>query len=277
MRITKIIHQTISKKDRLEKAFIDNISAIRNLNPGWEHRLYDDKERADFIKEHYGTDMLNLYNRINPSYGPARADLFRYLLIHKIGGVYLDLKSTTTKPLSEVLRPDDAYILSHWDRDLHKGWGNHPRLGSVEEYQQWHIVSEPGHPFLDAVIRSVVRNIESYTTVKYGVGRRGVLLLTGPIPYTLAIESVKRFHPFRYADADELGLKYSIFESAQDKLAHVRHFQGRHYYTASEPIVSPALFDAHGELTPTWKEIERNAHCPCGSGKRYKHCHGAIA
>lgn len=276
MRITKIIHQTISTKDHLEKVFVDNISAIRNLNPGWEHRLYDDKERADFIKEHYGADMLNRYNRINPSYGPARADLFRYLLIHKIGGVYLDLKSTTTKPLSEVLRPDDAYILSHWDRDLHKGWGNHPGLGRVEEYQQWHIVSEPRHPFLDAVIRSVVRNIDSYTTVKYGVGKRGVLLLTGPIPYTLAIESVKGFHPFRYADADELGLKYSIFESAQDKLAHERLFQG-HYHTSSEPIVSPALFDAHGELTPTWKEIGRNAYCPCGSGKRYKHCHGAIS
>jgi len=103
-----MIHQTISTRDHLGKVFVDNISAIKNLNPGWEHRLYDDKECSDFIKEHYGTDMQNLYKRINPSYGPARADLFRYLLIYKIGGVYLDMKSTTTKPLSEVLRPDDV-------------------------------------------------------------------------------------------------------------------------------------------------------------------------
>ncbi len=26
----------------------------------------------------------------------------------------------------------------------------------------------------------------------------------------------------------------------------------------------------------TWGEIKRNESCPCGSGKRYKHCHGAL-
>ena len=27
----------------------------------------------------------------------------------------------------------------------------------------------------------------------------------------------------------------------------------------------------------TWGKVSRNALCPCGSGKKYKHCHGAIA
>jgi len=27
----------------------------------------------------------------------------------------------------------------------------------------------------------------------------------------------------------------------------------------------------------TWTSLSRNAPCPCGSGKKYKHCHGAIA
>jgi preprotein translocase subunit SecA len=26
----------------------------------------------------------------------------------------------------------------------------------------------------------------------------------------------------------------------------------------------------------TWGRVPRNAACPCGSGKKYKHCHGAI-
>lgn len=25
----------------------------------------------------------------------------------------------------------------------------------------------------------------------------------------------------------------------------------------------------------TWGKISRNAQCPCGSGKKYKHCHGS--
>ncbi|MFN3868260.1 MAG: SEC-C metal-binding domain-containing protein [Hyphomicrobiaceae bacterium] len=24
----------------------------------------------------------------------------------------------------------------------------------------------------------------------------------------------------------------------------------------------------------TWGRVSRNAPCPCGSGKKYKHCHG---
>jgi preprotein translocase subunit SecA len=27
----------------------------------------------------------------------------------------------------------------------------------------------------------------------------------------------------------------------------------------------------------TWGRVQRNAPCPCGSGKKYKHCHGAVA
>jgi preprotein translocase subunit SecA len=27
----------------------------------------------------------------------------------------------------------------------------------------------------------------------------------------------------------------------------------------------------------TWGKVQRNAQCPCGSGKKYKHCHGAYS
>jgi hypothetical protein len=30
-------------------------------------------------------------------------------------------------------------------------------------------------------------------------------------------------------------------------------------------------------ILPPKTSLRRNAPCPCGSGKRYKHCHGAIA
>jgi len=26
----------------------------------------------------------------------------------------------------------------------------------------------------------------------------------------------------------------------------------------------------------TWGKVARNAVCPCGSGKKYKHCHGRV-
>ena len=27
----------------------------------------------------------------------------------------------------------------------------------------------------------------------------------------------------------------------------------------------------------TWGRVARNKACPCGSGKKYKHCHGKVA
>jgi preprotein translocase subunit SecA len=27
----------------------------------------------------------------------------------------------------------------------------------------------------------------------------------------------------------------------------------------------------------TWGKVQRNAPCPCGSGKKFKHCHGSAA
>jgi preprotein translocase subunit SecA len=27
----------------------------------------------------------------------------------------------------------------------------------------------------------------------------------------------------------------------------------------------------------TWPKVARNAACPCGSGKKFKHCHGQLS
>jgi len=34
--------------------------------------------------------------------------------------------------------------------------------------------------------------------------------------------------------------------------------------------------DRHPEDPSTWGKVGRNEACPCGSGKKYKHCHGAF-
>ena len=44
---------------------------------------------------------------------------------------------------------------------------------------------------------------------------------------------------------------------------------------------SPFRYTKTDEIDPkdpsTWGKVSRNAPCPCGSGKKYKHCHGAIS
>jgi len=44
------------------------------------------------------------------------------------------------------------------------------------------------------------------------------------------------------------------------------------------PMAPIRTRQASSELDPeqpaTWGKVSRNAQCPCGSGKKYKHCHG---
>jgi preprotein translocase subunit SecA len=59
--------------------------------------------------------------------------------------------------------------------------------------------------------------------------------------------------------------------------------QGSHIdpLTGEDEFAQARAAAATGAIDPnnpdTWTRIQRNAPCPCGSGKKYKHCHGAIA
>ena len=244
-RIPKVIHQTYYSKTDLPTPLQENIARIRQINPGWEYRLYDDADIEAIILQDYGQAMLDVYRLIDPSYGAARADLFRYLLIYAQGGIYLDMKSTTTRPLDEVLLADDRYILSKWDDGKYYGWGAHPELASIErgEFQQWHIMGVAGHPFLNAVLKQIIHNILHYDASTIGVGFKGVIRTTGPIPYTFVIDALKHLHPYRQVEIEQdLGILYSIYDSSStDRNKNHRHISKKHYTELDIPLIRQPL------------------------------------
>lgn len=228
-RFPRIIHQTYPGAS-LPEALRDNVADLIAANPGWDHRLYDDRAIEQFISGHYPAEILAAYLRIRPEYGAARADLFRYLVIYRLGGVYLDIKSRFTRPIAEIVGGDEQIILSQWRNgagQAHQGFGLHRELAHIAggEFQQWHIIAAPGHPFLRAVILAVLSNIEHYSPWSFGVGRIGVFRLTGPIAYTLAIHPLLGTAPARVvSDEGELSLEYSITGDYVHKDAFQRHY-----------------------------------------------------
>lgn len=234
--IAKIIHQTYGQD--LTEDLLCNINYLKVNNPTWEYRLYDEQDILDFIKEKYGNDILNTYLSINPKYGATRADFFRYLLVYHYGGVYLDIKSTVTKPLDDVIKPDDHFILSQWDNgpgEEYSTFGRFPELFEYPdgEFQQWHVISEPKHTFLEEVIKTSISNIKNYDSNRDGVGFIGGLKLTGPIIYTLTIGRLLNIYPHRFVKNKDFGLKYTVFTNA---IAHRKLFK-THYTQLKEPLV----------------------------------------
>ena len=45
----------------------------------------------------------------------------------------------------------------------------------------------------------------------------------------------------------------------------------------AQPVISrQAAATLDPDNPETWGKVPRNAACPCGSGKKYKHCHGRL-
>ena len=234
MTIPKFIHQTFTDFAALPSSILNNIERIKQENPTWEYCFYDNKARISFIENNYGSHMTQYYLSINPNYGAARADLFRYLIIYKKGGIYVDIKAGFENKLDDVIAHRDVYLLSHWHNgpgQPHQGWGLHAGCGDRGEFQQWHIVAAPGHPFLKAVIQTVLRNIDTYSAASSGIGPQGIWSTTGPIAYTKAITPLLNIYHHTLLDIDQLGFKFSVLKNHWVELP-------KHYQTvAGEPIV----------------------------------------
>lgn len=238
--IPKVIYQTYPSRS-VPPSIRASIERVKALNPDWRHELLSDSDVRDFIAKEYGAGMLRQFERIDARYGAARMDLFRYLLIYAKGGVYLDVKSDATAPLSDVLLTGDKFLLSRWQgcgERQYDSWGLHDDLHTVggAAYQQWHVAAVAGHPFLQAVIERILHNINVYVPCVHGEGRHGVISLTGAIAYTLAIAPIVNDHPHRLVRSfEDLGLRYSIFDKADQ---HVGVFK-THHSQLTEPILRP--------------------------------------
>jgi len=231
--IPRLIHQ-IFLTGKLPPRLQRHIDELKDRNPGWQHHLYDHANAEEFIREHYDLAMLDTYRRINPAYGAARADLLRHLIIYKRGGVYLDIKTDAAKPLDDVLRPDDQYILTQWKNrpgDPTEGFGLHPDLSHIAggEYQTYHLIAVAGHPFSKLAIDRIERNVLAYKPWS-GVGKMGVIRTTGPVAYTLAVHPEIEKAPHRFTGEDELGLCFYIPD-----YNHAGVFK-HHYSTLKSPV-----------------------------------------
>lgn len=243
MAIPKIIHQTYRSND-LPPEISEIVENLRCLNPDWEYRFYTDTDIIDYIRRNFDEKVLIAYLKINPIYGAAKADLFRYLVLYQEGGVYLDIKSTCIYPLSDVIQSDDQFIITQWQNEAgnkNEGAGLFRCLKEdlhIEngEYQQWFIVSEKKSPVMKHVVDTVIYNILNYRAWNYkfhSYGKRGVLFVTGPIAYTRAIYEIQSQHTIRFERYDkDMGFLYNALKNK----SHTKVLTS-HYANYKRPVI----------------------------------------
>ena len=90
--IPKVCHQTWHTRElcpEIQKVIENN----KLKNPDIEFKLYTDNDMDVYIKENFDNLTYTAYKKINPKYGAALADFFRYCVLYIDGGIYLDIKS----------------------------------------------------------------------------------------------------------------------------------------------------------------------------------------
>jgi len=161
--IPKIIHQTWKTKE-IPSKWLDFVRIVKEMNPDWEYRLWSDEENDAFVRSEY-PEFYDIFNGFSRNI--MRADVIRYLIMHKIGGVYLDLDYEVLKPFDfgdyELVLPLNRSIQNNDDFD---GLGN-----AI-------FASIPGHKFWKDVIYDLQNNPPNIANYEEVIEATGPGLLT---------------------------------------------------------------------------------------------------
>lgn len=172
MPIPKTIFQTY-KTAKLPALTRWHIGRLKRKNPQYDYQFYDDARIEAFLQAEYGPEVYESYRRIN--IGAAKADFFRYAILYKKGGIYLDIDSLILAKLDEFILPQDSAIVS--------------LEGSQEYYIQFALFFEAGHPFLEKTLELIISNIRE-NKYPYQVHK-----MTGPSAYSSAIRDCLKKSP----------------------------------------------------------------------------------
>ena len=92
-----------------------NMLLLKQQNPEFTHYLYDDTMCRDFISNNFDSDVLYAYDTLKPQ--AYKADLWRYCVIYKYGGIYLDVKFSCINNFKLINLTDKEYFCNA----LHNG------------------------------------------------------------------------------------------------------------------------------------------------------------
>ncbi|AZB10987.1 glycosyl transferase [Chryseobacterium sp. G0162] len=172
MAIPKQIFQTFKTK-KLPLLTKFHIWNMKRKNPEYQYFFYDDHDIVKFLSEEFPPQYIDCYNRL--TIGAAKADFFRYAILYKKGGVYLDVDSTITKPFRRLIKDEDEAVLS---RERHENL-----------YVQWALIFRKDHPFLKKTLELMLYNIENHCYPN------NVHATTGPTVFTEGIKQSLEENP----------------------------------------------------------------------------------
>ena len=200
------------------------IKKLIATNPEFDYYLYSDKHCRIFIKNNFDREVLNAFDSLKP--GAYKSDLWRYCILYKNGGVYLDIKYFSLVPLINIIEKNPIIYV----KDKRLGCNNNTYTGLYNAF----IVSPPGNSIFKYCINDIL------DSCKFKLYRTSSLDITGPCllgrmvnKYSSDnyIENLKFYHVFDRAEPISIyfgDLKiieaYAEYRHEQRTMSKIQHY-----------------------------------------------------
>jgi mannosyltransferase OCH1-like enzyme len=147
--IPKKIFQTWHTKE-LSKQMNESIQLLKISHPDFQHFLFDIEDCRRFIIENFEKAVIEAYDNLIPY--AYKCDLWKYCVLYKFGGIYLDIKYKFCNNfhLNYLINREHLVL----DR-LGYAAPNHYTI------QNGFIISKPGNPILLDCIENIVKNVQN--------------------------------------------------------------------------------------------------------------------
>ena len=201
------------------------INKYKLMNPDYTHYLYDENDMDNFVNENFNKEIIECYNKLNIRI--ARSDFWRYLVLFKYGGVYLDMDSGIEKSLDELIKEDDQAIIT--------------AEGNPNLYVQWGLIFSKEHPILKKTIELICNNIKNNSYPN------DIHKMTGPMVYSKAINEIHKelfnniinhkdikidtniTYKFNNISFRLFGIDYSSYFCFKNNLNHLLYNNNKHW------------------------------------------------
>ena len=135
------------------------VNTIKAHNPEFQHFLYDDNMCREFIRDNFPEDVLRAYDYLIP--GAYKADLWRYCILYKKGGIYLDIRYIPFENFKFLnLTKKEHFVIDLETFDESPNFYRCESSGECRIYNAL-MVTLPGNKKLFDVINQVVCNVKN--------------------------------------------------------------------------------------------------------------------
>ena len=146
-----------------DKRLVDATNSWKR-NKKFTYNFYDDKQCSDFMGAHY-PEIKPLYDKL--PLNVMKADLWRYCIIYKYGGIYADCDTILNTDISIFVKHQNKQLVVAPENDTH--------------FCQWVFSAPPNSPVLKSIIDLVIQRIRDTEIIK---GEHIIHYLTGPGVFT---------------------------------------------------------------------------------------------